>query len=285
MTDGRTDGAQPTEPYPQGLGVEHPTVPLPRENLSSAPRRRRRWPWIVGGALVLVVALLVGGEFAARAVVAAQVRTHVLAALKLPADQQLDVRTEGVVLPQLLAGRLDALHLSSDSVSFGGVTGAAEVDATGVPISGGALGGATGRLRMDAAQLGALLKTTSLPIDAVALDGGALTATGAVSVLGAKVPFSATLTPGAAGGDLTLTPGAVSVGGLTIDPSDTSSPLGGVLKDFVGTQRICIADRIPAGVQLTGLAVEGGSLVASFSVDGRISVDPALQAHGTCPRS
>lgn len=292
--DAQDDGTHPTEPYPQGLGLEHPTVSLPpsaggppippRPAAPVVPSRRRaRWPWVLAIVLILFAALVVAGEFAARAVVAQQVRTQVITALKLPADQQLDVQVDGIVLPQLIAGRLDDLHISSKKVAIGPITGAVAVEATGVPIRGGDLQSATGRIRIDASQLQAIVKETSLPVETVSLAGKDVTASGSATVFGASVPLSVTLTPGAEGGDLTLTPTSVSIGALTLDPSDESSPFAGVLKPLFSTQKVCIADRLPAGVHLSGLRVDGGALVASFAADGAITADPKLQQPGSCP--
>lgn len=156
---GAEEGTHPTEPYPRGLGLEHPTVPPPRPPLPSAPvavpppRRGARWPWAVGVVVVVLAAFVVGGEFVARAVVAQQIRSQVITALKLPTNQQLDVNVGGIVLPQLITGRLDEVRLSSKSVTIGPITSAVQVDATGVPIRGGALGSAKGTFRITADQL------------------------------------------------------------------------------------------------------------------------------------
>jgi hypothetical protein len=127
------------------------------------------------------------------------------------------------------------------------------------------------------------VKSTSLPVEAVTLDGTDVKASGTATVFGASVPLSVTLTPGAEGGDLTLTPTSASVGTVVVDPSDGSSPFAGVLKPLFGTQRVCIADRLPAGVHLSGLRVDAGALVASFAADGAITADPKLQQPGSCP--
>lgn len=246
------------------------------------PRRRRRWPWVLAVTVVVLGGLLVGGEFVARAVVAQQVRTQVLTALKLPADQQLDVAVDGIVLPQLIAGRLDRLHLSSKKVALGPITGAVSADATGVPIRGGELGSATGTIRIDAAQLEKIVKSTSLPVDAVRLVGPDLRATGTVTALGASLPLALSLTPGAEDGELALTPTSVSIGSLTLDPSDSSSPFASVLKPLFATQKVCIADRLPAGVHLSGLRVEKAVLVGTFTADRAITVDPQLRQLGSC---
>ncbi|MBS1906734.1 MAG: DUF2993 domain-containing protein [Actinobacteria bacterium] len=304
---GADAGTHPTEPYPQSLGQEHPTVPLPRgadagtpgggvvpprPPLPSAPiavpprRRRARWPWAVGIAVVVLAALLVGGEFAARAVVAQQIRSQVITALKLPADQQLDVNVGGIVLPQLVTGRLDDVRLSSKSVAIGPITSAVHVDATGVPIRGGELGSAKGTFRITADQLEKAVKsaTGSTPIETVTLDGKDVKATGSVKLFGATVPLALALTPGAAGGELTFAPTSATIGALTVDQATAaSSPFGAALRPLFETQKVCIADRLPAGVHLSGLRVDGDALVATFAADSAITTDPALLENGTCP--
>ena len=309
---GAEEGAHPTEPYPRDLGSEHPTVPLPpaaggspapaaasgaelppRPPLPSAPvavpppRRRARWPWVLGIVVVVLAALVVGGEFVARAVVAQQIRSQVITALKLPSDQQMDVNVGGIVLPQLVAGRLDDVRLTSKSVAIGPITSAVDVDATGVPIRGGELGSARGTFRITADQLEKAIAAAagSTPIDSVTLDGKDVKATGSVKLFGATVPLALALTPGAEGGELTFTPTSATIGAMTLDASDTSSPFASALKPLFATQKLCIADRLPAGVHLSGLRVDGDALAATFSADSAITTDPQLLENGTCPGS
>ncbi|MFD6699650.1 MULTISPECIES: DUF2993 domain-containing protein [unclassified Microbacterium] len=317
---GAEEGTHPTEPYPRDLGSERPTVPLPptggsqataavggaapgasvdaglppRPPLPSAPvavpppRRRARWPWVLGIVVVVLAALVVGGEFVARAVVAQQIRSQVITALKLPADQRMDVNVGGIVLPQLVAGRLDDVRISSKSVAIGPITSAVQVDATGVPIRGGALGAAKGTFRITADQLEKAITAAagSTPIESVTLDGEDVKATGSVKLFGATVPLALALTPGAAGGELTFTPTSATIGALTVDPDTiASTPFGAALKPLFATQKLCIADRLPAGVHLSGLRVDAGALVATFSADSAITTDPKLLENGTCPAS
>jgi hypothetical protein len=60
--------------------------------------------------------------------------------------------------------------------------------------------------------------------------------------------------------------------------------IGGAAESITQPQRVCIADRLPAGITLTGLRIEGTRAVADISADGRITVDQALLENGTCPR-
>lgn len=271
-----------TLPYPEP-DAGHPTLVLPGDERPTArARRHRRWPWVVLVIVVVLAALVVAAEFVARAVLPGVVRSLVIEQLDLPADQQLDVEADGILLPQLIGGSLDRLHLSTDQVTLEGITGAADVTATGVPLRGGDLRGAEGTIRIDQDQFTALLASTDLPIETVALDAPNATVSGSISVLGASVPVSLTLTPGAVDGDLELTPVSASIGGIEIDASDVGSNLGAIGSGLTEPQRICIADQLPAGLTLTGLEIEGTSAVIDLDVDGAIATDETLLEKGTC---
>ena len=253
------------------------------QTVTSPPRKRVRWPWVLLIIVVLLAALVVAAELVARSVVPNTVRSLVIGELDLPADQQLDVEAKGVLLPQLLAGSLDELRISSDEVTIEGVTGAAEVTATGVPLRGGALGSAQGTVVIDQSQFAALLEGSELPITEVSLAEPDVTVRGGIPVLGREVPLALTLTPGAEDGDLLLTPVSVTVAGNQVDVQRLAALFGSAGEALAGPHRVCIADQLPAGITITGLRVDGTSVVADVSVDGRIAVDESLLDPGTCP--
>ncbi|WP_407360740.1 DUF2993 domain-containing protein [Microbacterium sp. LBN7] len=277
-----------TLPYPDA-SAEHPTLVIPGSDApaeadAERPTRRRRWPWVLLIVVVLLALLVVAAEFIARSILPGIVRSIVIEQLDLPADQQLDVDAEGVLLPQLIGGRLETLHLSTDAVTLEGITGAADVTATGIPLRGGDLGGASGTIRIDQAEFTTLLAGTDLPVESVVFDAPNATLGGSFTVFGAAVPLTLTLTPGAAEGDLELTPVGLSIGGLDVDVDGVGSMLGSVGDSLTRTQRICIADQLPAGLTLTGLAIVGSEAVIDIDVDGAIATDPALLEKGVCPR-
>ncbi|WP_314422223.1 DUF2993 domain-containing protein [uncultured Microbacterium sp.] len=276
----------PTLPYPSA-DSEHPTLVVPGNGADAAPRatrRRRRWPWVLAIVFVVLIALVIAAEFIARAVLPGVVRSIVIEQLDLPGDQQLDVQADGILLPQLVAGRLDTLRLSTESVTLEGLTGAVDVTAQGVPLRGGDLSGATGTIRVDESQFTTLLADTDLPVDTVVFDAPNVTASGSVSVLGAAIPISLTVEPGVADGDLELTPVGLTVGGLEIDAAEVGSSLGALGATLTQTQRLCIADQLPAGLTLTGLDIEGSVAVIDVDVDGAITTDASLQEPGVCPQ-
>ncbi|MCT1366059.1 MULTISPECIES: DUF2993 domain-containing protein [unclassified Microbacterium] len=274
-----------TLPYPKPSD-EHPTLVVPdaADGRGGAGRRRRRWPWVVLIVVVVLAALVVAAEFVARAVLPGVVRSIVIEQLDLPADQQLDVETEGILLPQLLAGRLDTLRLSTEAVTLQGITGAADVTATGVPLRGGDLDGADGTIRIDQEQFTALLADSELPVDTVEFVAPNATLGGSFDVLGTAVPVSVTLTPGAVEGDLELTPVAASIGGVDIDLDRVGSSFGSLGEGITEPRRVCIADQLPAGLTLTGIEIVDDQAVIDIDVDGAIVTDETLQEKDTCDR-
>ena len=233
--------------------------------------------------VVLAVAVLaVVAELIARAVVPAVVRSSVIDELGLPADQQMQVDAAGILLPQLIAGRLDELRITSQNVTIGGVTGSADVTATGVPLGGGDLGAANGTVRIDQQQLTSLLSASELPIEEVTLQEPDLVLAGTLEVLSLQIPASVTVTPGAEDGELVLTVVSVSVGDGQLDLSSVTGWLEDTSAQLSGPHRSCIADRLPAGLTLTGVAIDGDEAVIDIDVDGAIATDPTLVENGTC---
>lgn len=274
-----------TLPYPDAA-AEHPTLVIPGSAAAGEQptrRRRRRWPWVVLIVVVVLALLVVAAELVARAVLPGVVRSVVIEKLDLPADQQLDVETEGILLPQLLSGTLDTLHLSTDSVTLEGITGAADVTATRVPLRGGDLGGASGTVTVDQTQFTSLLAGSDLPVETVEFAAPNATVGGSISLLGAAVPLSLTVTPSAVDGDIELTPVSASIGGLDIDLDQLGSNLGSLGEGLTQPQRVCIADRLPAGLTLSGLEIVDDTAVIDLDVDGAIVSDESLQAKGVCP--
>lgn len=250
-----------------------------------APRRRSgRWIAILLVVVVLLAGAVVAAEFIARSLVTNTVRSLVVKNVGLADDQNLDVSVSGIVLPQLIAGRLDDVTVSSDDVTLGPITGDVLVELQGVPVSGeGPADGGSASVRLDEEQLRALLaQIPDFPSGTVAMAAPDLTFTNELSLFGVGIPVGVSVTPGAASGDLTLTPTSFELGGNTIDADTLRAQFGGVADAVLGPQSLCIADRLPAGLMLTSATVQGQSLVAAFDLAGGILDDPALQADGSC---
>ncbi|WP_219927651.1 LmeA family phospholipid-binding protein, partial [Microbacterium sp. HMWF026] len=95
------------------------------------PRRRTGRVVVLVVLVVLLIAAVVAAEFIARSVVTSTVRSLVVKNVGLPADQDVDVQLAGLVLPQVIAGRLDEVAVASDDVALGPITGDVRVDLRG----------------------------------------------------------------------------------------------------------------------------------------------------------
>lgn len=252
---------------------------------ATTPRRRTgRWIAVIVVVVVLLIGAVVAAEFIARSVVTSTVRSLVVQNLGIPDDQDVNVQVAGLVLPQVITGRLDEVAVSSDDVTLGPITGDVRVDLRGVPVSAGAAAdGGVASVRLDQDQLRALLgQLPDLPAGTVSVAAPDVTFETSLSLFGIAIPVGVAVTPGAADGDLTLTPASFQVAGNDLDADTLRGQFGGVADPILQTRSLCIADRLPAGLTLTSATVQGQDLVATFDVAGGIVNDPALQADGTC---
>lgn len=270
---------------------QHPTLPLPEpaaepEPASARRHRHRRWPWLV--AALSVVALAVGawfaGEYIARGIVERTIREQVITQLDLPVDQPIDIELPGQVLPQLIAGTLDELTVSSEAVSFGALSGDVVVHATGIPIRGDEpITAASATVTLDEAEVRALLSTVEgFPAESVALDEPDIVMSTSLQLFALTVPVGVSLTPTASAGELVLTPSTLRVSDAEVPAQALIDQFGALARTVVRDWNVCVAQYLPAGVALTGVRVEGATVVADLDIDGAIITDPALQADGVC---
>lgn len=269
-------------------GDTQPTQPIPGEwAYAEAPSRRRGriWPWLVAFAIVGALAIVAWfvGEAIARDAVTTTIRQQVVSRLALPADHEVAVDVAGPVIPQLIAGTLGEVTVSSDDVPIGEVVGDVTVIAHGVPLRGGDLAGATATVVLDEEQLRALMATVDgFPADSLALDDPDVTMSTELSFFGIGIPVGVALTPTAVDGDIVLSPAALQVAGADISVEGLRDQFGVVAELVLRDWTVCLAQYIPAGLELTAVAVAGDEIVAEFDVDGAIVSDPALLQNGTC---
>lgn len=252
---------------------------------ATAPRRRTgRWIAILIVIVVLLAGAVVAAEFIARSIVTNTVRSLVVKNVGIPEGQDVDVSVAGIVLPQLIGGRLDDVTVRSDDVTLGPLTGDVLVEMQGVPVSGiAAAASGSASVRLDEEQLRALLaQIPDFPSGTVGLAAPDVTFSSELSLFGVGIPVGVTVTPGASDGDIALTPASFELAGNVIDADTLRAQFGAVADAVVGTQTLCIADRLPAALTLTSATVQGQTLVAAFDVAGGVLNDPALQANGTC---
>ncbi len=136
---------------------------------------------------------------------------------------------------------------------------------------------------LDEEQLRTLLSTVQeFPTDSLGLDEPDVTIATELSLFGVALPIGVALTPSAVDGDIVLTPASLQVAGSEITAEALTAQFGGVADAVLRDWTICIAQYIPAGVELSGIAVDGAQVVADLDIDGAIVSDAALQEMGVC---
>jgi hypothetical protein len=271
-------------------GDTQPTQPLPGAYAYAPPaptrKRRRAWPWIIVIIVVagLAVAAWFAGEWIAQGIVTKTIRDQVVTQLSLPADQDVDVVVEGAVLPQLIRGSLDDVTVSSEDVALQSFVGDVTVHAQDIAIRGEAAArAATATVVLDLEQLRTLLSTIQdFPTDSLGLAEPDVTMSTELSLFGATLPIGIALTPTAVDGDIVLTPASLQLAGGEITAEELSDRFGRVTDAVLRDYTVCIAQYIPAGVELSSIAVTGDQVIAQLDVDGAIVSDPALQETGVC---
>jgi hypothetical protein len=310
---GDTSDANETKPLPgtlrqaQGTGDSNETKPMPGtlrqaqgtdshetvEYVTVAPptKKRHRGRNILIGSLVIVVILVVVaaivGDSIARQVATAYARDQITKALDLPSSKPVHVDLGGgSILLQALSGSLNDATVTVDTISLDGFTGSAKVVAHGIPLDNDK---PVKKLDLTvdatAASVEAAVKkgATELNDATVALGTNKVTIGASLPLLGQTVPFKVSLKPGASKGDLTFTALDFTIAGKTFSLKDLEGLLpSGALSGATGPQSICIADKLPKSLVLTGVNVTSKRLEMRINGDGAVLNAKALETKGSC---
>jgi hypothetical protein len=254
--------------------------------LAGAPRRRRGG--IVAVVVIAIVAALlvvaaIVAEMLARDAVGDEISQRVAGAVGGdPAETEVDLGA-GLILPQLLAGRLDDVRVAT-SAELGGLAADLVIRAGGVPLEAG---GEVRRLDVEASIPAASIETIAdqlgepLSGASVALDGDAIVASGEVDVLSIAVPLQLGLVPSAVDGAISLEPVSARVDSVDVPLAELrEGPLSGLAERILAPREVCIADRMPAAFSLDSAEVRGDALVLGLSGDGATLASGAPT--GTC---
>jgi len=253
------------------------------------PRRKRRvWPWVLGGFLVLVVVALVAVDALARGFAEGLIADQAADVLDVPAGTPVDVSIGGgPVLIQLVSGSLEHVDVQVEGYAVGPLAGDLTLTAEGIPFD---LTAPTRSLtvRYDVAgeALGAISGSLSgVPIDSVTLEEPEVVANGSVSLLGLTLPLGLGLTPAAVDGALAFTPTSARIGDATIEASALASdPIwGGLAGTVLQQQTVCIADQLPAALTMTTVEVVGDVLRIEFDGSGQALDGGGFTTRGSCP--
>jgi hypothetical protein len=265
------------------------TVSFEEFETAEPPPRRKRHPIRSLIIVLVVLAVLVGigylvAEPLAKSIVEGAVDVGVAKELSIPSSEVHSEVEGGSVLVQLLHHKLKDVHVTIDSFSQGNVSGTAVLTAHGVPLdTKKPVSTVSITVKLNADNVKSLLTngSTDSPTT-VAFVGKDVRAGSSISVLGASLPVSIDLLPSAAGGQLVLTPEAISVGTIHYTADQlAASPIGGITAGLRAPRTECVASALPADLTLKSVAVAGDTL--NVTVSGTGVTLSSLGQKGTCP--
>lgn len=277
-----------------------PTTPIePAETavieLVEIPPKRKRRRWIgVLIALVILIVLLVVGFFVADAYAKTYaenyVRERIVEVLKLDPASKVDVELgTGSVLLQAASGALNQVDVQVDTITFGDISGEAEITATKVPLdSSKPLETLDIQVTMSEDQV-EKLKTfmTGVDLTSIGIENELIRIGTEFKFLFFTIPVSVDLNPTAKDGGINFDPVTILLGDEEISVADlrASPEFSALAGDLLASRDFCVAGFLPKALTLDKVDIVGTDLVIGIDGDGTALSDPALSTLGTCPEA
>lgn len=271
------------------MSVSAPTLVI---EVPPEPRRRRRWPWVLLIVLAAVLAVLVAGFFLAdslaRSYAAGYVKQQLVRVLGVPESTPMEVTIgEGSLILQALTGSIGSVDVVADELRFGPLVADTRVEASGVPLDGDQ---PVERLQITLTitqeNVQALASSLSgLELRSIELVDDVIRVGTEFNILNlVRVPVVVDLEPGVADGGLTFTPLTVYLSGREISVAQLKAmPQFALLAgDLLRTQTVCVADALPAALEVSSVRVAGAELVVGVNGDGVALGSPELSTPGSC---
>jgi hypothetical protein len=285
-----TDGTAKTEviaPAPTTTEVIEPVVVVQPAPL----KKKRRWlGWVI--ALVVLLIVLIVGFFVADAFAKqyanGYVRERIIEVLKLDPDAQVDVDLgTGSVILQAIRGSIDEVSVHVDEITFGDLTGSADLTAASVPLDSTQpvekLGIVVTVTEQNVRKLAGFL--SGIDLKSIELQDGIIRIASEFDVFFFTVPVAVDLLPTANDGGINFDPQTVLLGDDEISVADlrASAEFRALAGDLLNSQQFCVANYLPEALVIDDVDVVGSNLVVSINGDGTALSDPALSQLGVCP--
>ena len=246
---------------------------------TETPRKRRRWPVVLIVVVVVLAALTVVAEFVLRSVVDRTIAQQVEQSLPSGTTGKVQAHAKGVVIPQLLAGTLDEVEITSRRLTVQGVPLAADVTAHRVPVDGeGDVRNVDGTVTLAASSVGALSKYSPL-FDRMSLADGGVELSGTTAVLGYDITYAAkgAVVADDDGKGITITPKTVRI---------TNSSLGFKVDSIPGVSnvpvQVCTAKFLPEQLRVRSLDITSRQATVRVTADSLPLNEAGLRTVGRC---
>ena len=255
------------------------------------PRKKHRGRRALIAILIIVVLLVAAffvADYFAKKYATDYVRTQIASSLGLPSTAPVTVNLgSGSILLQAATGAIDNVNVGVNPIALDGLSGSATLVATGVPLN------QTTPVKTLEVKVSVPTATITAAISripslksvkpVVTMSGTHVAVTGTVFVFGFPQAIGATLTPTVTKGVPGFTINSASFDGATVSATVLNRYLPGLTTLLESGTSLCIANDLPKAFVLTGIAVQGQSLVSTFSGNGVELNGAALAQKGTCP--
>jgi len=262
-----------------------PTTPSAKRDRASSTDLIRVLLGILIPLVVIIVGLVVA-EFVLRANVADGVRNAVAGTFHVdPSGVGVDLGPD-LALVQAVNGQFEKVTVSVPGISIGDAAADATIVATGVSLDRSIpVGTIEGTLRVSEDSLAKLVTdSTGFTPTAVTVGDGVIT-TQTTLDLGIVGSFGASVSvrPGVGPGSVTLDPVTIDLGNGPIPVSDVRSipVIGAFLAPALTAKEVCLADRLPAELDIERFAVVGDHVELRVGGAG-VPLDATLATPGVC---
>lgn len=282
--------AEPIAPRPNPAADDVEVTPTVVLVEAPPPRKKRRWGWIIALAIVLVV--LIFGFFVADAFAkqyaTSYVRDRIVQVLGLDPQTPVDVDLGGgSVILQAITGSIDEVNVQIDEITFGDLTGSAQITARNVPLDGSQpvekLGIVVTVTEENVRKLAGFL--SGLELQSIELGDGLIRIATEFNLFIFTIPVAVDLLPTAKDGGINFDPQTVLLGEDEISVADlrASPQFRALAGDLLNSQQFCVANFLPTALTIDKVDVVGTELVVSINGDGTALSDPGLSQVGVCP--
>lgn len=256
--------------------------------------------WVVAFACVLSWALLIVGaiimEGLGRDRVSLFVADRVQSMLSLEPEHPINVDIGGAPLVfQLVNQRLDAVRVTTQDVALGELVGDVRLTATGVPFdTTQPFERVEAQVRVDEELVSRIASSvTNATITSVELVEPEVKLGTTVTIPGLEV-FGIVITPEftfdvgigmepfVAKGSIGFMPTSFEVNGNVLSAEAFADAYRNAAQSLLQVGAICVADQLPAVLQLETVAVEGNELLIGLGADDAVFSNESLATKGEC---
>ncbi|HEX4442682.1 MAG TPA: LmeA family phospholipid-binding protein [Galbitalea sp.] len=255
------------------------------------PRRKHRGRRALIALLVVVLVLLVGffvADYFAKKAATAYVQQQVATALDLSSTAPVAVDLgPGSILVQAATGSIDDVTVTVDPLVIDGLSGTANLTAHGVPLSS-TTPVKTLNVNITVPESTIDQAITEVPAlkqfkPVVTIAGSRVAVNGTVYILGFAQKIGVTLIPTVSAGKPGFAIKTAEFDGATISVAQLNHYIPGLSAALQSATSLCIANALPKSFVLTGITLQGKSLVSTFSGDGSELNSASLSQKGSCP--